>query len=140
MYFKNVERDVLNFNLIVEQCGLNNYPEADVIKKISSLESEYNASELVSIFNYLLMNTENVEVLIHIIKLTDLKRNPATLAILLEKLQSISYTDNDELINLKELDKIGVVPYLQECSDSMVALSNLEFLGRYAILDISFPS
>lgn len=96
-----MERDVLNFNLIVEQCGLNNYPEADVIKKISSLESEYNASELVSIFNYLLMNTENVEVLIHIIKLTDLKRNPATLAILLEKLQSISYTDNDELINLK---------------------------------------
>ena len=36
-------------------------------------------------------------------------------------------TVTEELINLKELDNIGGVPYLQECSDSMVALSNLEF-------------
>lgn len=36
-------------------------------------------------------------------------------------------TVTEELINLKELENIGGVPYLQECSDSMVALSNLEF-------------
>lgn len=36
-------------------------------------------------------------------------------------------TVTEELINLKELENIGGVPYLQECSDSMVALANLEF-------------
>ena len=36
-------------------------------------------------------------------------------------------TVTEELINIKELENIGGVPYLQECSDSMVALSNIEF-------------
>ncbi len=36
-------------------------------------------------------------------------------------------TVTEELINIKELDNIGGVKYLQECSDSMVALSSLEF-------------
>ena len=36
-------------------------------------------------------------------------------------------TVTEELINLKELDNVGGVEYLQECSDSMVALSSLEF-------------
>lgn len=36
-------------------------------------------------------------------------------------------TVTEELMNIKELDNIGGVAYLQECSDSMVALSNLEF-------------
>ena len=36
-------------------------------------------------------------------------------------------TMTEELINIKELENIGGVEYLQECSDSMVALSSLEF-------------
>ncbi len=36
-------------------------------------------------------------------------------------------TVTEELINIKELENIGGVNYLQECSDSMVALSSLEF-------------
>ena len=36
-------------------------------------------------------------------------------------------TVTEELINIKELDTVGGVEYLQECSDSMVALSSLEF-------------
>ena len=36
-------------------------------------------------------------------------------------------TVTEELINIKEIDNIGGVKYLQECSDSMVALSSLEF-------------
>lgn len=36
-------------------------------------------------------------------------------------------TVTEELINIKELDNVGGVEYLQECSDSMVALSSLEF-------------
>ena len=36
-------------------------------------------------------------------------------------------TVTEELINIKELENIGGVEYLQECSDSMVALSSLEF-------------
>ena len=36
-------------------------------------------------------------------------------------------TVTEELINIKELENIGGVNYLQECCDSMVALSSLEF-------------
>ena len=36
-------------------------------------------------------------------------------------------TVTEELINIKELENVGGVEYLQECSDSMVALSSLEF-------------
>ena len=36
-------------------------------------------------------------------------------------------TLTEELINMKELDNIGGVEYLKECSDSMVALSSLQF-------------
>ena len=38
-----------------------------------------------------------------------------------------SLTVTEELINIKELENVGGVEYLQICSDSMVALSNLEF-------------
>jgi len=36
-------------------------------------------------------------------------------------------TVTEELVNLKALDDIGGVEYLKECSDSMVALSSLDF-------------
>ena len=36
-------------------------------------------------------------------------------------------TVTEELMNIKELDNVGGVKYLQQCSDSMVALSSLEF-------------
>ena len=36
-------------------------------------------------------------------------------------------TLTEELANLKELENVGGVKYLQECADSMVALSSLEF-------------
>ena len=39
-------------------------------------------------------------------------------------------TVTEELMNIKELDNIGGVKYLQECSDSMVAISSLEFYIR----------
>lgn len=39
-------------------------------------------------------------------------------------------TLTEELMNIKELDNVGGVKYLQECSDSMVAISSLEFYIR----------
>ncbi len=36
-------------------------------------------------------------------------------------------TLTEELINIKELENVGGVEYLQQCSDSMVALSSLQF-------------
>ena len=37
------------------------------------------------------------------------------------------YTVTEELINIKELDNVGGVNYLKECTDMMVALSSLDF-------------
>ncbi len=36
-------------------------------------------------------------------------------------------TASEELLNLKELDNVGGVDYLQQCCDSMVAFANLEY-------------
>ena len=36
-------------------------------------------------------------------------------------------TVTEELLNMKELDNIGGVDYLQECCDSMVAIANLDY-------------
>ena len=47
-----------------------------------------------------------------------------------------SITVTDELINMKELENIGGVPYLKECSDSMVSIGALEFYIK-AVLDQS---
>lgn len=39
-------------------------------------------------------------------------------------------TVTEELMNIKELENVGGVKYLQDCSDSMVAISSLEFYIR----------
>jgi len=41
-----------------------------------------------------------------------------------------SLTVTEELMNMKELENIGGVDYLKECSDAMVALSSLDFYIR----------
>lgn len=47
---------------------------------------------------------------------------------LMEKKQAVDVlTVTEELINIKELENIRGVDYLQECTDSMVAFANLEY-------------
>ena len=78
---------MLDFNTIISECGVGNEPNSVVAKNIANLEEFYDSNELTCIYNYCLLNLEDPELLIQIIKYTDSHRADSTLAILLEILQ-----------------------------------------------------
>lgn len=98
-----MEKGLLDYKSILKACGIENSPVSVVIKKISQLEEFYETTELVSIYNYLLTNVDNPEILISVIKLTDAHRAKSTLCILLEMLQNKPETEDDNLINVRAL-------------------------------------
>ena len=95
-----MDRVALDYNSIFESCGIGKEPNNVVIKRFSQLSEFYTSDELVSVYNYFLMNLENSELLMQIIKLTDSCRSNSTLTILLELLQN-KISSEDENINLR---------------------------------------
>ncbi|MBQ7764825.1 HEAT repeat domain-containing protein [bacterium] len=96
-----MNNEVLNYNSILEECGVGKLSTQLVVKNIANLEEFYDSTELISIYNYCLMNIEDSEILIQIIKFSDSYRASSTLSILLEMLQ-LEFDSNDEnLINLR---------------------------------------
>ena len=77
---------VLDYKAILEGCGVGNLPAQVVVKNIANLEEFYDSTELVSIYNYCLLNIEDTEILVQVIKFTDAHRATSTLKILLELL------------------------------------------------------
>ena len=63
-----MEKGLLDYNSILEKCGIGNLPANLVIKNIANLEEFYDSSELVSIYNYILLNVEDADVLLQFIK------------------------------------------------------------------------
>ncbi len=136
-------KEVLDYNSILTDCGAGKLPTQVVIKNIASLEEFYNSSELVSIYNYLLMNLEDPDILVQIIRYTDAYRSPSTLAVLLQLLQIKPDNDEDSFINVRVMcakaianykDTSAVVPLL-ECLNNKkenykVRLACADALGR----------
>lgn len=87
---------MLDFNTILLECGVDKEPVSVVAKNIAKLEEFYDSSELTCIYNYCLLNISDPELLIQIIKYTDLYRNSSTLAILLELLQNKDNSSDEE--------------------------------------------
>ena len=84
-----MNKEGLDYNSILERCGVGKSPSQLVIKNIDNLEEFYDSTELVSIYNYCLMNVEDPDVLVQVIKYTDAHRALSTLTILLVLLQLI---------------------------------------------------
>ena len=105
MYLKCVDNDSLNFSEILKGCGANTDISSEVLKKISGLEEFYNASELVEIYNYILLNIKNYDILCGVIKLSDSYRASSTLSVLLDilLLRNAQRDNSDEQINLRVL-------------------------------------
>lgn len=105
LYVEIVENEVLDFRVILENCGLGTMSASQVGKNIANLEEFYDSSELVSIYNYCLLNVEEPELLVQIIKLSDAHRSVSTMNILLDllllKTESKSEEDVDSLINVR---------------------------------------
>ena len=103
MYSIFVNKEGLDYNSILERCGVGKSPSQLVIKNIANLEEFYDSTELVSIYNYCLMNVEDPEVLVQVIKYTDAHRALSTLTILLELLQLKIEDMDDSLVNVRAM-------------------------------------
>ena len=96
---------VLNFDEILNDCGVDIKPPDEVIKKLAGLEEFYKSEEVVEVYNYILLNVKNYELLNGVIKLADSYKSCSTLSILLDKLllKNTEQDNSDELINLRVL-------------------------------------
>ena len=111
---------MLDFSVIVEECGVGKESPPNVIKNIAKLEEFYDKSEVVEIYNYLLLNLSEAEILINVIRLSDSYKSSSTLSILLDLLllKTNNISDSDALINVrvmcaKEILEMGY-PYLSQ--------------------------
>lgn len=109
-----MENDLLNYSSIMDECGVGKLSVQEVFRNIADLEKTYSEKELVSIYNYFLLNIEDPDVLIQVIKCSDEHRAPSTLAILLEILQNKfkgESKDEDSYINLRAMCVRGIANY-----------------------------
>ena len=101
-----MENNVLDYDLILKNCGVGALSSDLVVKNIANLEEFYDSSDLVNIYNYILQNVNDPEVLLQVIKYTDAHRATSTLNILLDMLVLMPSLDEDEedtLINVRSM-------------------------------------
>ena len=96
---------MLNFSDILNDCGVYNKSPDEVLRKLVSLEEFYSTDDIVDIYNYILTNVKNYDILYGVIKLADSHKNQSTLTILLNMLmlKDIDRDDSDEQINMRVL-------------------------------------
>ena len=113
LYVDTVENKVLDFNTILSDCGVGKESASVVIRNIAHLEEFYDSSELTCIYNYCLLNIDNPEILVQIVKFTDNNRADSTLAILLELLQTKDNNeeDNESSINVRAMCARAIANY-----------------------------
>ena len=66
---------------------------------------------MINIYNYILLNVENPEILCQVIKCCDNYKNEITLNILLNMIQNIPAEDNDDSINLRRICAKAIANY-----------------------------
>ena len=104
---------VLDFSVIMQECGVGKDTSQAVIKKIANLEEFYSAEELIQIYNYFLVQIKEPEILISIIKMLDAYKNSESLSILLDilLLRNIDFDDADNLINIRVIAAKAISNY-----------------------------
>ena len=105
LYVVFVVNKVLDFNEILEKCGVNINTPQNIVQNIANLEGFYDSTELVEIYNYIVQNVTNTEILIATIKFTDAYRAKSTLSILLDilLLKKDNIEDDENFINVRAL-------------------------------------
>lgn len=94
MSVSNIE---LNLNNLALMCGLNNeeLSTVDVIANIDALSKQYSQSDLIRIYNYFLVNCENPDIIMHIIRNLDMYRDSSSLEYLVDVLLLKNAKDSD---------------------------------------------
>lgn len=92
----------LDFKLIAESCGLFAKTEANVvISKIEDLRKLYSDKDLILIYNYMLSQAQEPDVIMYLIKCVDMYRIPSSLEILVDILLLKNGTCQNEEIKEK---------------------------------------
>lgn len=100
---------MLDFAAIMEKCGLVELKNITrSIRKIVTLEKHYQRDELVLIYNYILSNVKNSEILMHTIRCADKIRDNSTLDALLDILLmknnfECTQEEKDNFINVRAM-------------------------------------
>ena len=110
--------EVLDFSAILERCGAGRENPSVVISNIAKLEEFYSNDELTQIYNYLLENMKEPEVLLGIIRLADNYKSNSTLSVLIDLLllKNIDQGDFDSLINVRVLCAKAISNYKETSS------------------------
>lgn len=111
LYVIFVDNEVLDYNTILKNCGLGSSVSSAVIKNIANLEEFYDSSELVSIYNFILLNIDDPDILVQVIKFTDAHRAVSTLNILLDMLTLKTEVEEDSLINVRSMCAKAIANY-----------------------------
>ena len=90
----------LNLEQIASDCGLNISVYDDFVCNIKRIASEYSDLDLVKIYNYMLINTTNPDIIVFLIKALDSYRHPSSLELLVDILLLRNYQSCEE--DLKE--------------------------------------
>lgn len=99
-----MENESLDYNEIMERCGVGSSSAQIVVKNIANLEEFYDSTDLVLIYNYFLKNIQEPEILTQVIKYTDAHRAVSTLNILLDILTLKPNSEDDEgFVNVRTM-------------------------------------
>lgn len=75
----------LDFKLIADNCCLySNVDTSIIISKIDELKDTYNEKDLVAIYNYMLSNTQNPDLIMYLIHCVDVYRDSSSLEVLVD--------------------------------------------------------
>lgn len=87
----------LDLKLIAENCGLFSDSDYNVItSNIKDLKSKYSDKDLIKIYNYLLANAQNPDVIMYLIRCVDMYRDPTSLEVLVDILLLKNASTQDE--------------------------------------------
>ena len=133
----------LDYKSILFDCGLGSLSSSQVATNIANLEEFYDQNQLISIYNYCLLNIEDADILVQVIKYTDAYRADSTLSILIDLLRLRTENDDEALVNVRRMcaKAIGnykdtsVVMVLLDCMNNKnehyrVRLACADALGR----------
>ena len=136
---------MLDVSQILNDYGVDTEPPQEVLKKLALLEEFYESSEVIEVYNYILLNINNFDILSGVVKLSDAHKSPSTLSILMDKLlmKNTEYEESDELIdfrvlcakeisNYKDTSTLGVFLYClnNKNENYKIRLACADALGR----------
>ncbi len=107
---------MLDFNAIAKSCNLFDETDTEhVINNICALDEQYSNDDLILIYNFILANSQNPDVLMNVVRLADRFRDKSTLNVLLDLLlikeETIDIALREKYVNLRSMCAKAIANY-----------------------------